>query len=226
VLDYVVTYGGPSIFMTAVFVVVLPLVYFKFARPRYARWPPRLAVLLAVWICAFVIAYGDVYLIARDAKRLCEQEAGLKVYRTVEAEGFAGVSDIEFWAEKGFSYLETVESSGRQWRHQVLNGKPTSEEVSSLASELELVHHSEPVDLRIAREKESLVFRSSGEVAAELLSFRIFPGFWDRLFVRGSGWTPPMCEGPAVKSIYERSLTYKDLIFAALKPKKKIAMIR
>ena len=105
-MDYVVTYGGPSIFMTAVFVFVLPLVYFKFARPRYARWPARLAVLFGVWCLAFGVAYGDVFLIARDAKRLCETEAGMKIYRTVEAEGFAGVSSLGAWSERGFDFVE------------------------------------------------------------------------------------------------------------------------
>ncbi|MCC7123275.1 MAG: hypothetical protein IT178_00390, partial [Acidobacteria bacterium] len=79
--DYVVTYGGPSLFMTAVFVFVMPLVWFKLARPRFRRWPSRLAVMLGAWLIAWFIAYGDVLMIAREAKRVCEAEAGLKVYR-------------------------------------------------------------------------------------------------------------------------------------------------
>ena len=37
-LAYTVTYGAPSLVMTAVFWIVLPLVYFKWLRPGVRRW--------------------------------------------------------------------------------------------------------------------------------------------------------------------------------------------
>lgn len=196
-LDYAFTYGGPSLFMTTVALLALPLVYQTFARPRFARWPARATVLLGVWLLAFVIAYADVFAIAWQARTLCKSQAGLQVYKTVEAEGFAGVSDIETWARRGFRYVESAGSDGRKWRHEMHDGTPISTEVPSFSSTIEVVSSYEPVDGSIGKERDFVREIASQAVSAELVSFRIFPGWLDRLLLAATGlsWTPPNCTG-------------------------------
>ena len=222
-MDYVVTYGGPSIFMTAVFVFVLPLVYFKFARPRYARWPARLAVLLGVWCLAFGVAYGDVFLIARDAKRLCETEAGMKIYRTVEAEGFAGVSSIETWAPRGFRFVESQTSNGEKFRHEVVDGSVRKLKIDEYKSFFEYRTQSSVIDSHLVRLAESVEVISSGETLAEIVGFRIFPGWIDRALIRliGFSWHPAACYGPTKHGRSESAGEFGRVISASIFPLKK-----
>lgn len=220
VLDYVVTYGGPSIFMTAVFVVVLPLVYFKFARPRYPRWPARLAVLLGVWLCAFVIAYGDVFLIARDAQRLCEQEAGLKVYRTVEAEGFAGVSSLSVWSKRGFQFVETIKSNGSSIQSRIEDGRTTSVALSRAQSRYEYDLVFDKHTSRIDRQVDLVRDRSDFSVLGEIVIFRPSLGWADAIFAKyaGASWSPLLCEGPKMIKPHERTTNFEQLIVATILP--------
>mgnify|MGYP000355234633 CR=1 FL=1 len=219
-MDYVVTYGGPSIFMTAVFVLVLPLVYFKFARPRYRRWPPRLAALLVVWCLAFAVAYGDVFLIARDAKRLCETEAGLKIYRTVEAEGFAGDSSIDTWSALGFSYVEDIGLNKKKYRYEMLGGQPTAVSVVEFKSEFE--YFEKKMNLRRGIEKIEKSVRSvrAGEVTAELISFRAHPAWLDRVFLDllGASIASPICDEKLLVPYEKRTFSVSDFIGRAIRP--------
>lgn len=187
--DYAVSYGGPSLFMTAVFVVVLPLVYFKFARPRIQRWPPRIAVLLGVWVVAWCIAYGDVLWIAREAKRLCEEEAGLRVYGTRKLEGFAGVQNGRFWLEKGFRYIE-FQNRDRSIVHQELSdGAVNSTVIQEFESQYEYVFEIEKAAPKIERDIHAVRKISNGKKLGEFVEIRPYPGWIDTLVLNFFGAT-------------------------------------
>lgn len=217
--DYAVSYGGPSLFMTAVFVVVLPLVYLKFARPRFQRWPPRLAVLLGVWLVAWCVAYGDVLWIAREAKRLCETEAGLRVYGTAEAEGFAGLSSIEDWAKFGFSFVERIHSSGGSTVYRLVDGVPSSTESSVARSKyaygLRYSEESRYVSMKI----ETVSRVESDEVIGELVTFIPHLGWLDSAIAGnlGASYSPKMCDGRGLMSPENKTLSFKDLIRSTLR---------
>ena len=219
-MDYVVTYGGPSIFMTAVFVFVLPLVYFKFARPRYARWPARLAVLLGVWCLAFGVAYGDVFLIARDAKRLCETEAGMKIYRTVEAEGFAGVSSLGAWSERGFDFVEIVLPDGSATQQRLVNGSFVSKKVETAESRYEYTISFESETPRIERQVEVVQERANSGTIGELVVFRPSLGWIDTQLAAflGASDSSSICEGRGLIQPAERTLGFEKLIQETIIP--------
>ncbi|HMM76514.1 MAG TPA: hypothetical protein PJ986_12445 [Gammaproteobacteria bacterium] len=221
VWDYVVTYGGPSLFMTAVFLVVMPLIWFKLARPRFERWPSRLAVMLAVWLAAWLLAYGDVLMIAREAKRVCETEAGLKVYRTVEVEGFAGTSDIEYWSTQGFSFVESRQPDGTIFRY-VPQGEPIR-----LALQDEMKSKFEYVYLGWTTPKDrknfypnTRVIRDiiSGEIIGQLVMFSMRYGWLDSPFASSTGAQNSYCQGGVPVHYEELEHDGRSFISAVLKP--------
>jgi hypothetical protein len=219
--DYVVTYGGPSLFMTAVFLLVMPIAWFKLARPRFKRWPSRLAVMLAVWTLAWFIAYGDVLMIAREAKRLCETEAGLKVYRTVEVDGFAGSGDIDYWFKHGFRFVEFQHPDGKVLRY-VNAKKPevlsSSKEMKS-SFQYEYLGWVKPNDRdnffpnkRIVRDLES------GEVLGELVMFSMEYGWLDSPIASATGAHNSFCQGGPPRRYDELLQDERSLISSVLFP--------
>lgn len=212
------TYGAPSLFMSAVFVVLLPLVYFKFARPRFRRWPSRIAVLLGVWLLAFVIAYGDVLLIAREAKQLCETEAGLRVYRTVEAEGFAGVPDIDFWSTKGFRFLEFERPHGNLVR--LVAGQDGEKIISKkeMLSNFEYKFFEEPTNAKVAHLRQIVRVIETGEILGEVSQFRLAVGWLDERIAGASGAHAVMCEGPKAVRTNQLKFNARRLIDSVFIP--------
>lgn len=223
VWDYVVTYGGPSLFMTAVFLFVMPIVWFKLARPRFKRWPSRLAVMLAVWMTAWFIAYGDVLMIAREAKRVCETEAGLKVYRTVEAEGFAGTNDIVEWAEQGFSYVEFRSPGGEIFRYRLVDGKREASSASQMISRYEYAVENRTLPQGIVSRAEQVREISTHNILGERIMFEIPPGRLDRKLIGGLGFhrNPVWCVAPTVVTSETSLYPASEVIKRTLKSRKK-----
>lgn len=220
--DYAVSYGGPSLFMTVVFVVVLPLVYFKLARPRFQRWPPRLAVLLGVWLVAWCIAYGDVLLIAREAKRLCETEAGLRVYRQDAANGFLGTTDIKRWASFGFSYVENKSSDGKLRIFEIVDGVVRESDSPLQKSEHEFSISLSPADFKMVRHSERVTHLRTGKVIGEQMLIFLRPGWIDSVVGRVTGirQIPKFCWGNGRITTEGLDVSTSDLIVKTLLPEK------
>lgn len=219
--DYAVSYGGPSLFMTAVFLTVMPLVWFKFARPRLRRWPSRLAVMLSVWMFAWFIAYGDVLLIAREAKRVCEAEAGLRVYQRANAEGFAGSDDIQFWSSKGFRFVEKERDDGVVYRYAI--GMPPQR----LGSSAEMIsrYKYEYWGLVVSEREGGFIPNKrvirdleTGQVLGELVRFSVPYGWIDGYFSAATGAENLHCEGGAPVHQDELRNGERALIMAVLQP--------
>ena len=219
--DYAVSYGGPSLFMTAVFLTVMPLVWFKFARPRLRRWPSRLAVMLSVWMFAWFIAYGDVLLIAREAKRVCEAEAGLRVYRTVEADGFAGSNDIRKWAARGFRYVEELNEGTNSTLYKLVDGNLSVSISEKAISTHEYITVSSVQPYQIVRRAELVRSIQSREVLGERVMFAIPVGWLDRMVTDGLGFRrqPVWCVDKGVVTSQTSNYLYSEVIEKTLKPK-------
>ena len=92
------------------------------------------------WVVTLVIAgvmlalpLWDVFAISREAGKLCSEQAGLKVYRTVEADGFLGDSSIEIWSKFGFSYVESG-GGDKMSRYTMQYGKAVHQRIQEFIS--------------------------------------------------------------------------------------------
>ncbi len=220
-MAYAHTYGGPSLFVTFVLCVVLPLFYFAVIRRWCSRRWTRVAVVLTLGLGAWLIAYADVLWIAWRAQRLCERGAGLRVAETVEAKGFLGSAAIETWGRDGFEFVETEDRfGGRRFRYLMRDGRPTRIPVDALASRHEYALTGRAIGKRFYR--NSFVVReiSGGRVLGEFVYFNIYPGWLDRLLIAALGlhWSPPMCVGDAPAGEEPLEAHRKALIRAVLRP--------
>lgn len=217
--DYMITYGGPEILVGIVVFVVTPIVYFSLLRRR-AVWL-RILALALLWGGTVYVGYWDVYQIAKETERLCREEAGLHVFRTVEAEGFLGVFSIEHWASYGFRYVE-YDLRGKKVRYTIVEGKVEETLVDEFLSRYEYVYDGGvPFGTSFNRHSKMVQDRQSEEVLGELVYFSVYPGWIDSRWLGWSGFTftPRICDNddpPDLTSAW--SLT--DLIKAVVKPVK------
>jgi hypothetical protein len=202
-------------------VVYLPLVFgvlwLLYKKVKLA-WPP--IVVLALVLLA--LPFWDVYMIGRYAERLCREQGGLRVYRTVEVEGFLGGGSVERWTQYGFSYVESGGSKNRKFREFIRDGKVITEEVTEYISLYQLAGENHTaVNKYISRSSNQIISRADGEVLGELVYFSIYPGYFDGFFLRlvSSGPTVWIC-GKEPPSGRKDRLGYGDVVMAVLKPKK------
>ena len=218
-LAYTVTYGAPSLVMTAVFWIVLPLVYFKWLRSGVRRWWLRMLALLAIWGASFVLAYGDVLWNAHLAQQLCEREGGLHAKATATTAGFIALVDFPHWEAKGFRYVEYPVGSEKH-RVSRVAGVALSQRVESFKSDHEVVTRNEVVTRAILRQRAQLIDHRSAAVLGEFVTFRLYPGWLDRALLArfgGGPLTAPRCAGPGITRYIEFPNTTELLIDATLR---------
>ncbi|MSQ68322.1 MAG: hypothetical protein EXR83_09035 [Gammaproteobacteria bacterium] len=217
---YAVTYGGPSLLMTAVFWVVLPLVYFKWLRHRVGRWWLRLLALLAIWGGAFVLAYGELLWNAQLAQQLCEREGGLHAKTTATAAGFIAPVDFEHWEAKGFRYVEFAVGSEKRRTSRVV-GVALTQRVEAFMSDYEVVTRNEVVTRAILRQRTQLIDHRAATVLGEFVAFRLYPSWIDRALLArfgGGPLTAPRCAGPGITPSSRFPNATELLIDATLQP--------
>ena len=88
-------------------------------------------------VVMLVAVFWDVYQIGQQATKLCNEKAGLHVYRTAEADSVLGLSDIEHWSKYGFKFLEDNSLSKGKLRLFMKDGKPTYKKADQFLSEYE-----------------------------------------------------------------------------------------
>lgn len=216
--DYMITYGGPELFLVFVAIVLTPIIY-RLILKRF-KLVVKITGIFSLWVIAIFIAYWDVYQIAKEAERLCREEAGLHVYKTVEAEGFLGSSSIEYWSKYGFKYVEMEFIGGKKYRNSLVNNKITREEVKEIFSRYEYVGDSEELELPFTRDKKMIRVRKTGEVLGEIISFAVYPGWLDSylLGVIPATWSPPRCDDNYIPENQKAIHSYSDLVKAVIKP--------
>jgi len=209
-LDYTVSYGVPSLFMTAVFVIVLPLVYFKFARRRCARWPARVAVLTTVWMVSFAVAYGDVLWKAWHAQQLCDADAGVKVYRSVHVPGVESSAELLAWSARHVAEVDDYRIENlRQWPYDDFGEGPSPRP--------EFVYHVVHRDTAFGLSQQIVTIRRArgGGVLAAFTGFRASPGWLDEPLGALPGPPPAFCTGAGLPGRRDQPATRKVLTLAA-----------
>ncbi|WP_321532221.1 hypothetical protein [uncultured Desulfuromonas sp.] len=149
--------------------------------------------------CTFVmliVVFWDVYQIGQQAAKLCNEKAGLHVYRTAEAESFLGAAGIRGWAEYGFEFTEG-ESDKDKIRYFMENGKPTYKKVDEFLSEYELLITRKKLTPKIKIHQYQIIERSNSEILGETAHLRIDGGWADMAFygLTGFTYTPWKCKG-------------------------------
>jgi hypothetical protein len=151
-------------------------------------WPLWIVLTLVL----LTLPFCDVYLIGRDADRLCREQGGLHVYKTVEAEGFLGSGD-ESWIKYGFEYVETGGIGTKKFRISTREGKVITEEVDEYISSYRLAGQDhEVVNKHISKSSHQVISRTSGEILGELVYFSIYPGYFDGIFLKLTGSGPAL----------------------------------
>ena len=195
IYPYMFTYGGPQLFVLFVIFVLTPIAYRVFLKLRPLR--VQITAVLGFWIAAVIVAYGDVFLIAMEAKRLCGEEAGMKIYRTIKAEGILGYVSVRDHQDHGIKYVESATSSGRPLlRESIENGEYKEERIDVFTSQVQLARNETRLSVGSVRVQDLLIERSTGSMLAEIIAFEFYPGWIDSrlLGLLGFSWTPPRCD--------------------------------
>ena len=184
-------------------------------------WALRWGTTAVLAVTLLSLPFWDVLTIAYEADKLCKEQGGLHVYKTVEAESFAGSTGIEYWSKYGFKYLEAY---GK--RITLRDGKPHYEsvDIAKYKSRYQYYGAVEDVVGRFERSRYIVDDRRTREKLGELVTFSIYPGWFDRLFLGllPVEFNPWICgeEPPPGVTKYGEHLYSDDLIRATVKPKK------
>ena len=218
--QYIMTHGAPEIFMVLAVVVLLPLVYFSVIRPAFPEGKRG----KAVWIFlagSVLVAYGDVVVIGLQAYWLCTHEAGLRVFKTVEADGYLsafGAGDDD--AKKGFKYIESEPNALTKWRNTWVNGKVVRESISEFKSKYEFAVDKGRTYFCCTRARYVTRNRKTGDVLGQLQSFAIRSGWLDdALWSRIAEYVPILCEEPGIAPSQKNSAPIDGLL-ATIHPTK------
>ena len=216
-------YGWPQVLVGGGLLWLLLFVFRLMGRWRAPmQWRLRWGLALPI---AFVAVTWDVWLLSREANQLCREQGGLHIYKTVEADGFIGVSSIKYWNDYGFSYVEAG-GKGKRFHITLVDGEENYEVV-------------EQYDSRYATNSKTYVavgdgiFRSqywiedvkTGEVLGELVTFTGDRGWADNwlpnallLPVEHSPWICGDLIDPD-KPRYNNHYVPHHIVKATLKPK-------
>ncbi|RLJ69173.1 hypothetical protein [Sulfurisoma sediminicola] len=166
----------------------------------------------------------DVYAIGVEAKRLCKEQAGLKVYRTVEADGFLGSGLGKRLMEYGYKYVESG-GDDKMSRYTAKDGDIVHERITEFTSRywVKTGDSHRVIGKHFSRSSDQVVDRQTGEVLGELVVIGIYPSWFDNVAIAatgsGSGFSPWRCgEEPPPGRTTELGLY--DLIFATIHPTK------
>lgn len=208
-----ITIFGTTYFTTGAGLVVLVLaapLLFWFARwlwlPNVEDKPlrvQRLAVggtTLGLLALLAVGLFWDVYLIGQRARELCA-ETGLVVYRKAPAKSFVGSTDIRYWSQRGFQYVEDS-IGGKSYRIELDGNDEVRVPIAGFDSryQLEVLPPTAFTKNGLSNKHFTLQAyvikeRGSGEILSRVSEYTINFGWLDRLVLSTSGFFahPPVC---------------------------------
>jgi len=168
----------------------------------------------------------DINQIGQETKRLCEEKAGLRVYKTVEADGFIGGRSIDIYAKHGYLFTERAGSGDKKYRYTLDEGRVVEEEIHNFS-----VSHGylglgtdEVIGDHHSVHTVAVGDINTQEVYAEFVRVLTYPGWIDNIFIgvtgTGSGFSPWLC-GDESPDSGEKKLTISDLIYQTIKPSNK-----
>ena len=220
------TFGWPLILGILLF---LPLVLFVLRffgrefdwtsfllKARY-RWPIALSIV-------FILVCGDVVQIGREANKICREQGGLHIYKTVETEGFYGSSGIKYWSEYGFKYVESGLSKNGVSHWTWVEGKKQHRYVPLPLSRYQWRGPGKRTRINtwIFRSSSRVVDRQTGEKLGQLVWFSVYPGWFERWLLsmfNEHSWTCGENVPKEKQALYGKRYGEDELIKFTLHPK-------
>jgi hypothetical protein len=204
----------------ALYLPLMLLLLWLIYRKLKSTWP----FLVLLSLVLVTLPFWDVYMIARDADRLCREQGGLHVYKTVEAEGVSSYSPA-YMLKHGFKYVEYSrfypDKQIKKYRDTLEKGKVVSVEIAKFTVQFNCRtgDNHKVITKKISRSSEQVFNIKTDEVLSEWFIFNIYPGLFDSIFLRlmGSG---PVIWHCGDKSSLGKELDYRDLLKATIKPMK------
>ena len=191
-------------------------------RQKRLRRPIALAL-------AAALVLTDVVRTGRTAHRLCREQGGLHVFRTVEAEGFYGSSGIEYWSKYGFKFVESGLTKNGVSHWTMKNGKVQHRYVPEPTARYQWIgkENHVPVAPLIARSSSHVIDRRTGEELGTLVWFSIYPGWVERWLIGATfgdvrpwicGWDAPEGKGEYWSAKKKWVYGSDDLIKGTIRP--------
>lgn len=233
-------FGMPYYTMGFVEAAAVPIAVLVFSAGLFLcrRRPPRrqlgsaLVLTAAVVLLWEVAGNADMIYLSWQARRLCATDSGLHVYRTAQTDGFLGDSAIDHWSDYGFEYVEKIKPrrDGKPpvVRYVMTDGEVSWERFPTLRSRYQYRGpQMRRASYQVERRSRTVEDRTTGELLGELVSFAVYPGWFDRrvLALLPGTWHPWTCgeAAPDGAGSYDRFrdmrlYSHIDLIEATLKP--------
>ena len=215
---------------------LVALVAFLYATKRYKKyegWPFLRAVLLLTLKVVLVwelVWNADNLATSLWVAALCKFQGGLRVYQTVEAEGYLGRYEIRDWHEYGFRYVEKKQRKYQQeptyTRLTIAGNVKRTTRIEHPISRYEVVEIAGAKSGYRTRRWGTVVRDTrTGEVLGELRYYLVKPGIFDSMvlsILTGSASSWDACDtrpGPELNAQgLRRAYGYDDVIKAILKP--------
>ena len=221
------THGYAALLFVLIAVVTLTLFsIFRWRYPKAIQLPKgKLLALKATFLVVLFFAlHWDIILVGHQVSKLCKEEGGLHVYKTVKADSVAGLYGIKYWSEYGFLYVEDVTTLGGKVRLSMVGGEVVKEPINEFISPYEFKSKSEFNIARyvkktlIWKDRKFIVDRQTAEVLGEYTCFIIGQGWADQWLPMN--YIPWQCGN--VKFVDEKKeyLTSSSLVKAVVKPKR------
>lgn len=198
----------PALFFVFVLCVVLAIPFWKVWKWQ-RQYVGRLTfsyftfVLLVVWMFL-----GDAYKASLRYNKLCQQEAGMHIYRIVDnVESFASNSKTaaESSLTEGYRFAEyEYLYSGKLYRFTWDGTRSergyvtgiTEEEIDHLESKYYIHEEDKILSDQIKKKSIKIMIRENKEVLGEWVSFYYYPGWLDKKLWGWLGdYSPPICDG-------------------------------
>ena len=175
------------------------------------------ALSASISLMVFAGVFLDVFLIGHKASRLCNNKAGMNIYKKVEAEGLVGLYSIKNLSDFGLKYVEYENSKGEKYLVYMENNKEMKKEIDRFKSNIEFVMEDKKISSRVIISSKKLVNRINDEVYSDLIYIVVYPGWADSIFInltgtQYSGWS---C-GEIVNTNSGEVITFMDLIEATI----------
>ncbi|MBM9617026.1 hypothetical protein JWJ90_22460 [Desulfobulbus rhabdoformis] len=208
--------------------VIITVIIILGLRLMSARNRPSIKKLLIVFgafeLVIFGILHWDIIVAGHQVSKMCREQGGMHIYKTVAADGMAGMSGIRGWSEYGFSYVEYVDSRGDVIRSTIINGEIVKERVDKITSQY--IFKSKRENIAKIVDKSfikkitlSVMDRDDGNVLGELIYFTIHQGWADH-WVPGE-YKPWKCCNKGMRNGRSVFLTGSGLIKEVVKPENK-----
>ncbi len=150
------------------------LLFHRISDTRWRRW-----VVGTLAIVLITAPMWDVLWISAEAKKLCATQAGIHVFRTVQANSvITGFDPVLL--RRGFAFTEGIAGKGKKFRYRMLNGVVVEEEIEVFSSRYSFRgFETAVVGWRFSKDTYVIADRSMGEVLSEWVTIHIYPGWLD-----------------------------------------------